>query len=363
MLAREPELAGRVSAAPPGSASRRWNLRLDNGVDVKLPADSPQAAWALLARLEREQSLLARDVSVIDLRLPDRLVVPARRPAAELRRQPEPTDTHEGGRKALACGKQDSAPAADLIGRPRRRHHQGLLLHRAASARTASRRSSASAISSPAACAAAPSSTWRRPRPRSSTAVHAAEQMAGETLRDVTVNVAGGHPASQTIGVEVAIAGHEVGDADLRRVLDQGQVFDASAGPPADPLDPRRLHHRRQPRHPRSPRHVRRAPGRRHACRHRGRRPGAQPQHLHRPLPSRHPLSGRLALCRRPGDAWWTTRWIWASPSSTWAAAPPRSPSSSTATWSIPTASRSAASTSPATSRAACRRRSPMPSA
>jgi len=60
------------------------------------------------------------------------------------------------------------------------------------------------------------------------TAVHAAEQMAGETLRDVTVNVAGGHPASQTIGVEVAIAGHEVGDIDLRRVLDQGQVFDAT---------------------------------------------------------------------------------------------------------------------------------------
>jgi cell division protein FtsA len=58
-------------------------------------------------------------------------------------------------------------------------------------------------------------------------AVHAAEQMAGETLRDVTVNVAGGHPASQTIGVEVAIAGHEVGDTDLRRVLDQGQVHDA----------------------------------------------------------------------------------------------------------------------------------------
>ena len=34
---------------------RRWNLHLDNGIDVKLPADSPQAAWSLLARLEREQ--------------------------------------------------------------------------------------------------------------------------------------------------------------------------------------------------------------------------------------------------------------------------------------------------------------------
>ncbi len=60
-------------------------------------------------------------------------------------------------------------------------------------------------------------------------AVHAAEQMAGETLRDVTVNVAGGHPASQTIGVEVAIAGHEVGDGDLRKVIDQGRLYDAAA--------------------------------------------------------------------------------------------------------------------------------------
>ncbi|NQW12033.1 MAG: cell division protein FtsA [Alphaproteobacteria bacterium] len=52
-------------------------------------------------------------------------------------------------------------------------------------------------------------------------AVHAAEKMAGETLRSVIVNISGGWPASQTVGVEVSIAGHEVGEADLRRVLDQ----------------------------------------------------------------------------------------------------------------------------------------------
>ena len=86
MLAREPDLAARVRGAA-WVGERRWNLHFDNGVDVKLPADSPQAAWSLLARLEREQSLLARDVSVIDLRMPDRLVVRLG-PAAELRRQP-----------------------------------------------------------------------------------------------------------------------------------------------------------------------------------------------------------------------------------------------------------------------------------
>lgn len=55
------------------------------------------------------------------------------------------------------------------------------------------------------------------------TAVHDAEQMAGETIRDVVVNLSGGYPASQTVGVEVSIAGHEIGENDLRRVLDAGQ--------------------------------------------------------------------------------------------------------------------------------------------
>jgi cell division protein FtsQ len=74
MLAREPDLAARVRGAV-WVGERRWNLRFDNGVDVKLPAESPQLAWSLLAKLEREQRLLARDLTVIDMRLPDRLVV------------------------------------------------------------------------------------------------------------------------------------------------------------------------------------------------------------------------------------------------------------------------------------------------
>jgi cell division protein FtsQ len=74
MLAREPALAARVKGAV-WVGERRWNLRFENGVDVKLPAESPETAWNLLARLEREQGLLARDLTVIDMRLPDRLVV------------------------------------------------------------------------------------------------------------------------------------------------------------------------------------------------------------------------------------------------------------------------------------------------
>ncbi|MDB5410797.1 MAG: ftsA [Rhodospirillales bacterium] len=53
-------------------------------------------------------------------------------------------------------------------------------------------------------------------------AVHAAEQMAGETISEVVVNLSGSFPASRIINVEIGVAGHEIGDPDMRRVLEQG---------------------------------------------------------------------------------------------------------------------------------------------
>lgn len=74
MLAREPELAGRVTAAIRVD-NRRWNLRIDHAIEVLLPEESPAAAWARLAALERESQLLRRDIQRVDMRLPDRLVL------------------------------------------------------------------------------------------------------------------------------------------------------------------------------------------------------------------------------------------------------------------------------------------------
>ena len=74
MLASQPDLAGRVVAAVL-VGGRRWNLQLDNGIGVQLPEDGPEAAWARLAELEHTSRLLARDVQIVDMRLPDRLVV------------------------------------------------------------------------------------------------------------------------------------------------------------------------------------------------------------------------------------------------------------------------------------------------
>jgi cell division protein FtsQ len=74
MLASQPDLAARVTAAV-DVGGRRWNLRIDNTIDVLLPSDDPAAAWADLARLQRNSAILQRDVQAIDMRLPDRLVV------------------------------------------------------------------------------------------------------------------------------------------------------------------------------------------------------------------------------------------------------------------------------------------------
>jgi cell division protein FtsQ len=74
MLASQPELRRRVTAAI-RVGGRRWNLRIDNGIDVKLPEEDSDAAWAELGRLERDYGILGRDLTVIDLRLPNQLQV------------------------------------------------------------------------------------------------------------------------------------------------------------------------------------------------------------------------------------------------------------------------------------------------
>lgn len=84
LLDEEPLLAPRVKAAV-RVANRRWNLMLDdavNGLEVRLPEDQPLEAWHRLAQLDRERGLTKRQISMIDLRAPDRLVLKTERPAS-----------------------------------------------------------------------------------------------------------------------------------------------------------------------------------------------------------------------------------------------------------------------------------------
>lgn len=77
LLAEQRALADRVRAAV-RVGQRRWNLRLDNGIDVRLPEVNPSRALARLASYHRDRRLLDRDVVLIDMRLPDRMVVRTR---------------------------------------------------------------------------------------------------------------------------------------------------------------------------------------------------------------------------------------------------------------------------------------------
>jgi cell division protein FtsQ len=73
-VAHYPELANRVRGYV-RVGDRRWDLRLDNGITVKLPEEAEDAALAQLVALDREQSLLSRDIAAVDMRIPDRLAL------------------------------------------------------------------------------------------------------------------------------------------------------------------------------------------------------------------------------------------------------------------------------------------------
>jgi len=95
LIAVEPDLAKRVTAAV-RVGGRRWNVQLDDSIEVKLPEDDAAGAWSRLAQVERTQGILKRDLAAVDLRLPDRLVVTL---PTEVIARPKP------GRKPGTTGK------------------------------------------------------------------------------------------------------------------------------------------------------------------------------------------------------------------------------------------------------------------
>ncbi len=63
-------------------SGRRWNLILDDirgGVTVKLPEENIGEAWKKLVKLDETKGIFKRKLTIIDLRLPDKIVVKLRR--------------------------------------------------------------------------------------------------------------------------------------------------------------------------------------------------------------------------------------------------------------------------------------------
>jgi len=72
LLAYEPNVSKQLRAAV-WVAQRRWNLILNNGVEIWLPEEDAVAALQRLAKLDVEDRLLSREFGVIDMRLADKL--------------------------------------------------------------------------------------------------------------------------------------------------------------------------------------------------------------------------------------------------------------------------------------------------
>jgi cell division protein FtsQ len=84
ILERFPEIRTMLKASI-FVAERRWNLRLNNGLDVRLPEAGVEQALERLVALDRDNKLLSRDIVSVDLRLSDRVTVRLSDAAAQAR--------------------------------------------------------------------------------------------------------------------------------------------------------------------------------------------------------------------------------------------------------------------------------------
>ena len=74
ILRTEPSLYRDMQAAV-RVADRRWDVVFKNGVRVRLPDGGEAQAWRRLAQLQAEHRILAREIQIVDLRQPDRLIL------------------------------------------------------------------------------------------------------------------------------------------------------------------------------------------------------------------------------------------------------------------------------------------------
>ncbi len=86
LLARYPQVQNLTKAAIL-VGERRWNLRLKDGLDIRLPENDVGNALAALSKLDQEDRLFSRDIVAVDMRLPDRLTVQLSEDAAKVREE------------------------------------------------------------------------------------------------------------------------------------------------------------------------------------------------------------------------------------------------------------------------------------
>ncbi len=240
LLANEPDLAPRVTAAVL-VGDRRWDVRIDNAISVMLPEDDMSGAWARLAELERANRLLKREVETVDMRLPDRLVVRVTDSAVQRR---------AGGQENSCAGEEHMNSAMTIAAKLRPGNSGGA--PPAASQQPIRPRSSLIAgvdIGSTKICCFIARVDGAEPRilgighqlsrgmksgaivnldevsDSIRTAVHAAEEMADETIAAVVVSLSAGFGPSRMVKAEIGVGGREISDGDMRHVLERGYAM------------------------------------------------------------------------------------------------------------------------------------------
>jgi cell division protein FtsQ len=86
LLARYPQVNS-ITKAAIFVGERRWNLRLKDGLDIRLPEQDVGNALAALSKLDKDEKLFSKDIVAVDMRLPDRLTVQLSEDAAKAREE------------------------------------------------------------------------------------------------------------------------------------------------------------------------------------------------------------------------------------------------------------------------------------
>ncbi len=73
----EPELYKKITSVIRIS-ERRWNIRFDNDLEIKMPENQFELAWKTVIKLYKKNELLKPEIAKIDLRIPNKIFIEKR---------------------------------------------------------------------------------------------------------------------------------------------------------------------------------------------------------------------------------------------------------------------------------------------
>ncbi len=100
LLQGQPDLLKQVKAAT-WVGQRRWDLLLQNGVTIKLPAQNTTLAIAQLMKLVQQDHIFDKDLEIVDLRLPGQAVLRPTKRADLMIQRPDFSDPTDPSKKNI----------------------------------------------------------------------------------------------------------------------------------------------------------------------------------------------------------------------------------------------------------------------